>query len=199
MTTVDTHVPYVTGWSGEHPLPARTVVSPGGVSYADPDLDRAARDDDGILWELCTGTRTGRPRHTDLHPQRQRHAMERLLCAVCATPADRRPGLGMLWLLPLLDSPPHGAWDGVLTSIPPLCADDAELASRHCPQLRAGHVRLRVREAGRVGVRGVLHPRPGEPGPPDSDALVLDGSPDLPFVVARQLVRELRRCTVIPP
>lgn len=66
-----------------------------------------------------------------------------------------------------------------------------------CPRLRKGHVRLRVREADLIGVRGTLHPRPGALGPPDSDALVRHDSPETPFVIARQAVRELRRTTVV--
>ncbi|MGP4089640.1 hypothetical protein [Streptomyces sp. KR55] len=56
---------------------------------------------------------------------------------------------------------------------------------------------LRVKEAEQIGVRGTLYPRPGDPGAPIDDALVLYDSPDLPFIVARQIVRELRRCTVV--
>lgn len=66
-----------------------------------------------------------------------------------------------------------------------------------CPRLRDGHVRLRVREAGAIGVRGTLHPRPGAPGTPGRGAPVLRRSPGLPFASARQVVRELRHLTAI--
>ncbi|MFF5020246.1 hypothetical protein [Streptomyces sp. NPDC001165] len=78
-----------------------------------------------------------------------------------------------------------------------MCEVRAERAPRLCPRLREGHVKLRVREAEPIGVRGTLYPRPGEHGEPDTDALVLYDSPDLPFVVAHQAVRELRRTTVV--
>ncbi|MGW1157762.1 hypothetical protein ACWD48_05950 [Streptomyces sp. NPDC002519] len=72
-----------------------------------------------------------------------------------------------------------------------------EQAPRLCPMLRQGHVKLRVQEAESIGLRGTLYPRPGEPDKPDEDALILYDSPHLPFVVARQAVRELRRITVV--
>ncbi|MFD7409333.1 hypothetical protein ACFV7R_43425 [Streptomyces sp. NPDC059866] len=56
---------------------------------------------------------------------------------------------------------------------------------------------LQVKEAEQIGVRGTLFPRPRETGAPVHDALVRYDSPDLPFIVARQVVRELRRCTVV--
>ncbi|MEU9480736.1 hypothetical protein [Streptomyces sp. NPDC048191] len=104
----------------------------------------------------------------------------------------------MLWLLPLPDDDmPGNGWEGLRTAVPPVCTVDADRAPKLCPRLRDGHVLLRVKEAELIGVRGTLHPRPGEPGLPTEDALVLFDSPDLPFVVARQVVRELRRCTVV--
>ena len=109
----------------------------------------------------------------------------------------RRDEHGMLWVLPLLDAAVDTHWEGVHSAIPPLCAACAETAPRLCPRLREGHVQLRVREAEPIGVRGTLHPRPGGQDAPDPDALVLYDSPNLPFVVARQAVRELRRTTVV--
>ncbi|MET8696939.1 hypothetical protein ABZV65_30865 [Streptomyces bauhiniae] len=190
-------MPYVLPRTGELGPPARVTVTPAGVRYHDPALDETSRDDDGALWEVRAGAPTGPPAYTaELHPARQREAMENLLCAGCREPADRGPD-GMLWLLPLLGAGPDTRWEGVRTAIPPMCAACAEVAPTVCPVLGDGHVELRVREADLIGVRGTLHPRPGEPGDPDPDALVLHDTPDLRFVVARQAVRELRRVTVV--
>ncbi|MET9776168.1 hypothetical protein ABZ023_18240 [Streptomyces sp. NPDC006367] len=188
--------PYVTPWTGETTRPAPVTVTASGVIYTDPVQDGLARDLDGVLWTLCAGAATGRPEYAaELHPERQRAAMENLLCAGCkGTPA--RDERGMLWVLPLLDDT-DGPWEGVHTAIPPMCEQCAEAALLLCPRLRDGHVQLRVREAELIGVRGTLYPRPGTPGTPDPDALVLFDSPDLPFVVARQAVRELRCTTVV--
>ncbi|MEU7322695.1 hypothetical protein ABZ682_19385 [Streptomyces griseoviridis] len=65
------------------------------------------------------------------------------------------------------------------------------------PGLREGHVKLRVLEAEQIGVLGTLYPSPGTPGEPQADVLVLYDSPNLPFVLARQAVRELCRTTVV--
>jgi hypothetical protein len=70
-------------------------------------------------------------------------------------------------------------------------------------------VKLRARRAEEIGVRGTLYRRPGElessadpatpwkPVPTDLGALVLYDSPDARFILAREAVRELRKCTVI--
>lgn len=189
--------PYVIPWTGERTLSAPLTVTATGVAYADPVQDALARDVDGVLWTLCGGTATGRPEYAaELHPERQRTAMEKLLCAGCKQPAARDER-GMQWVLPCFGEVEPSCWEGVRSAIPPMCAACARTAPGLCPVLRRGHVELRVREAELIGVLGTLHPRPGEPGEPDPDALVLIGSPDLRFVVARQAVRELRRCTVI--
>ncbi|WP_405554365.1 hypothetical protein [Streptomyces sp. NBC_01171] len=189
-------MPYVLPRTGELGPPVPVIVTPAGVRYADPARDRAGRDPDGVLWEVREGTPTGPPAYTaELHPARQREAMERLLCAGCRESADRGPD-GVLWLIPLLGASPDTRWEGVHAAIPPMCAACAELAPRVCPVLRDGHVTLRVREAEPIGVRGTLHPRPGQPGEPDPDALVPYDSDAMPFVVARQVVRELCQVTV---
>ncbi|MFF8953903.1 hypothetical protein ACF09I_34655 [Streptomyces sp. NPDC014940] len=191
-------MPYVLPRTGELGPPIPVTVSPHGVSYPDPGQDAACRDPYGVLWEAREGTPTGPPAYlAELHPARQREAMEGLLCAGCREPADRN-ALGMLWLLPLLGAPADTCWEGVRSAIPPMCAACATLAPAVCPVLRDGHITLRVREAELVGVRGTLYPRLGELGTPDPDVLVLTDSDVMPYVVARQAVRELRRITVAP-
>ncbi|MFF8991168.1 hypothetical protein ACF09H_14715 [Streptomyces sp. NPDC014983] len=187
--------PYVTPWTGEAKVPTSVVVNASGVAYTDPVHDALARDPDGTLWELRGGAAAGRPDYADFHPERQRSTMDRLLCAGCNGPAARDKR-GMLWLLPLLDTV-TSSWEGVRTAIPPMCETCAEETPLLCPQMREGHVKLRVQEAELIGVRGTLHPRPGEMCVPDPDALILYDSPGMPFVVAREAVRELRRTALI--
>ncbi|WP_331746688.1 hypothetical protein OG923_33930 (plasmid) [Streptomyces halstedii] len=191
--------PYVIPWTGENTSAAPVRVTPAGVAYADPVVDALQRDLDYVLWDVCGGTATGRPAYTaELHPERQRTAMEGFLCAACKKPAarDRR---GMAWVLPLPQNGPECTrWENVRTEIPPMCTGCVKTVPRRCPRLRAGHVELRVRQAERIGVRGTLHPRPATPGlRAERGVLVLDDSPDLPFVVARQVIRELREVTVV--
>lgn len=189
-------VPYVIPRAGEiisHPTP---VITPAGVHYADPAQDRLHRDLD-TLWEQCTGTPTGPPQHTaELHPARQKKAMEELLCGGCQAPAARHSD-GMTWVLPLYDDTPPANWDGIHTTIPPMCTPCANTAPQWYPRLREGHVELHVREADHIGVHGTLYPRPDHPETPDPHALVPYNSPDLPFIVARHVVRELHRTTLI--
>ncbi|MEU7086793.1 helix-turn-helix transcriptional regulator [Streptomyces achromogenes] len=195
-------VPFVVEWTGETRSPAALVMTPQGIAYANPGVDVASRVDD-VLWEARVGTRTGRPRHAVLHPARLRDVMQELRCAGCKGLPDRTAD-GVPWVLPLLaDEAPGGGWEGVLTSIPPMCQDCASAATTLCPWLSDGYVKLRVRQAEHVGVRGNLYRRPGESETSpelvltDVDTLVRYDSPDLPFVVAREPVRELRECTVI--
>ncbi|WP_328491288.1 hypothetical protein [Streptomyces zaomyceticus] len=173
------------------------MTSARGITYADPEQDDRHRDIDGVLWVVCAGSATGGTEYAkELHPDRQCTAMDLLLCAGCKLPAARNKR-GMTWILPLLDDATDTVWEGVQTAIPPVCEVCADLAPQACPVLRDGHVELRVREAEVIGVRGTLYPRPGQNHSPDPDALVLYDSPDLPFVVARQLIRELRDVTVV--
>lgn len=189
--------PYVTPWSGEDTSPGDVMVTASGVTYANPVQDALARDLDGALWTLCRGETSGKPEYAaELHPERQKSTMDGLLCAGCNKPADRNAD-GMLWVLPLLDEAADTGWECVRAAIPPMCQACADQAPRMCPVLREGHVKLRVLEAEPIGVRGTLYPRPGESAAPQEDVLVLYDSPDLPFVVARQAVRELRRITVV--
>ncbi|MER6109357.1 hypothetical protein [Streptomyces hirsutus] len=187
--------PYVTPWTGEAIAPLPVTVTTVGAAYEDPVADAIARDQDGVLWAVCRGMATGKPEYAaELHPERQKATMEGFLCACCRKPAAR-DDRGMLWVLPFLGEPE--SWEGVQSAIPPMCEQCARTVPRLCPELREGHVQLRVREAELVGVRGTLYPRPDRPGVPDPDALVLYDSPGLPFVVARQVVRELRQVTVV--
>ncbi|MFJ9434893.1 hypothetical protein ACIRQY_35370 [Streptomyces sp. NPDC101490] len=189
--------PYVVPWKGETVLSPTVQISRFGVEYARPALDSACRDRDQILWAVCGGEPDGGPAYArELHPERQQEAMDGLLCAGCVG-EPTRDSSGMLWVLPLLDFAGNTVWEGVRTVIPPLCQGCADHAKAFCPRLREGYVELRVGEAEPVGVMGTLHPRPGQQGRPDHDALVLYDSPDMPFTIARQSVRELRRTTVV--
>ncbi|MCG7523836.1 hypothetical protein MHW47_05155 [Streptomyces sp. OfavH-34-F] len=195
--------PFVLPWAGETVLPATLRTDHDGVSYVDPDVDRAHRDDDGVLWEAWGGRQTGARIYTRLQPDRQHRAMRLLLCATCGRSAGRTAE-GMLWLLPLLDGPPAEgtSWEDVQTTVPPSCEECADRVTLQCPWLRDGYVRLRVREAPMIGVRGTLYPRTGEPGPPEDDVAVRYDSPDARYVVAQHAVRELRLVTVeavVPP
>ncbi|MFE0773358.1 hypothetical protein [Streptomyces sp. NPDC058861] len=174
-----------------------TLVGSYGVAYTDPFKDTFHRDADGILRAICEGPRTGGPAHArELHPYRQREAMERLLCAGYSGPPSRDER-GVLRVLPLLDDADDPTRGCVQTVIPPMCDPCKTKATQACPRLRDGHVELRVKEAEKIGVWGTLYPPAGVEGEPVPDALVLFNSPDEGRVIARRPVRELRDFTVV--
>jgi hypothetical protein len=185
-------VPYVGAWTGEHLLPAQVVQRVGGIGYADETL--TDRDGSGVLWlRMASRIGTGRPLFNQLHPLRQRRAMRRLLCQVCAQPADRTDQ-GVLWLIPLgADGP--GWPEGMVTVQPPLCQPCAHASVRMCPALRQEHVAVRA-HAPLCGVTGLRYQRgPREPYPVDEPTEVFDHrDPRTSWVQATQLARSLDQC-----
>ncbi|MGK5531893.1 hypothetical protein [Streptomyces sp. URMC 129] len=192
-------VPYITAWSSEQRLNALVIAHPRvGIGY--PDETVADRDAHGVLW-----TRTdcrpgqGRPEFGRVHPLRQRRAMRKLLCQICAAPADRTDQ-GVLWLL----GDDRTDWPGwperMAATHPPVCLPCARVAVRACPFLRRNYVAVRVRDSRIAGVHGVRY-RPGWPFPEVADGgdgiLLPYDHPDIPWVRAAQLIRELRGCTIV--
>lgn len=189
--------PYITTWSAEEDLPYRLVERTGhGIGYAD-ELS-TDRDAQGVLWQrAAVRHETGRPEFGKVHPLRQRRAMRRLLCQVCAGPADQA-GDGILWLLrDYRNDWPH--WpEGMACVEPPICVPCVALSLRLCPALRRGAVAIRVRESPIAGVRGALY-RKGTFGPVAVEAANLPyDDPDVHWLVASALIRELRGCTFVP-
>jgi hypothetical protein len=186
-------VPYITSWSGERP--SRTpVVANGSRGIAYQRERRSDRDAHGVLWTRCVrAPGVGEPEFGKVHPYRQRQAMRQLLCQVCGRPADRTEQ-GILWLM----GEPERAWSGKdSTGQPPVCLRCAGPASRVCPHLRRGLLAMRVRHAPIVGVWGLLH-RAGRHGPVGVGAAALGyDDPRVRMLQARQLMRDLRDCTVV--
>jgi hypothetical protein len=187
-------VPYAVLWSGEHVEETPVIERRGlvGVSFADESVvDR----DRGVLWERAAwGPGQGRPDFGKLHPLRQRRAMHRLLCQVCAQPADADEGA--LWLLAEDQVTARGWPRSVDTAHPPLCPPCALASTRVCPWLRNGYLaaRARSRVCGvfgtryRIGIRGLVA---------IDDAFVSFNDPAIRWTVATQLARTLRDCTVV--
>ncbi|HVK24516.1 MAG TPA: hypothetical protein VM677_24420 [Actinokineospora sp.] len=118
--------------------------------------------------------------------------MRKLLCQVCAGPADQ-DGDGILWVLKdHRDDWPDWPNDMGVTE-PPICAPCLIAASRACPALRRGHVAVRAGRADVAGVLGTVH-RPGDP--PSANTLVPLDDPSIRWILAAQLARRLRHCTL---
>jgi hypothetical protein len=191
-------VPFIAAWSGE-PRHRRTIVysGRGGIGFADETPED--RDQYGVLWlgrALAQGT--GRPQYGDVHPARQRVAMEHLLCQVCGRPAarDRR---GWLWLL----EDARGDWRGwpndLLTTHPPVCLPCAGEAVRMCPHLIDRSVAVRVRDSQVCAVYGRIWASSafGYPVRTENRGVVAYSSPAARWVLAAQLVRSLHGCTIV--
>lgn len=196
---VDRHIvaPYVTAWSEEPAPPVVLVERPGaGIAYQDEVM--ADRDSQGVLW-FRTPFRPGqgRPEFGRVHPARQRRTMLRLLCQVCAGPADKSEG-GVLWLL----QDHHEDWplwpNGMGVTEPPICVACLRLSVRLCPALRKGAAAVRVRRCPLVGVYGILYRSGGHRPVPMEEAFVAFRDPAIRWTRAMSLVRELTDCTTIP-
>jgi hypothetical protein len=188
--------PYITSWSAEQDLPSKLVERQGfGISYADELF--GDRDEKGVLWQRAAlRHEVGRPEFGKVHPSRQRRAMRKLLCQVCARPADRNED-GVLWLLRNYRDDWPGWPDGMACTEPPVCVPCVALSLRLCPALRRGAVAVRVRQFEVAGVRGALY-RSGPVAPIAVEAANLSyDDPDVHWLVASALIRELRDCTIV--
>lgn len=189
-------VPYITTWSAEQTLDSQ-VVQRGlsGIGYADELL--IDRDDRDVLWtRMSSRLGEGRPQFRRVHPVRQRRAMRRLLCQVCAQPADRNDQ-GVLWLLRDHREDWSGWPENMVNTYPPVCLSCARLSIRTCPALRRGYVAVRAHRFPFVGVYGVRY-RAGHPYPiPAEGAVVTYDDPAIRWTCAAQLARSLRDCTIV--
>lgn len=205
-------VPYITARHGEEgEVAAMLGVLPGGRGLCYLDEGPRDRDGRGVLWARCTqalegGEPADRPRWREVHPSRQRETMESLRCQVCVRPANRTP-LGFLFLetLPAESDTTVDRYEGVLTAQPPLCLEHAQAAAEQCGHLaKKGAVALRVRVPRLYGVIGAFY-RNGTHGPEPVDVSENVGSRSLsyrdrrwtPWILASQLVRELRGVTIV--
>ena len=192
-------VPYIGQWSGEELLPTQIIQHPrGGIGYADETL--MDRDGWGVLWaRTASRIGIGKPLFKALHPLRQRRAMLRLLCQVCARPADRNEQ-GQLWLLPEQPDYEPGWPEDVPVTLPPVCLSCARLSVRMCPALRPTFIAVRAHS--RVcGVHGVRF-RPGRFFPrlaseDEDDGVCCHEDPAIDWVLATQLARSLHDCAFV--
>jgi hypothetical protein len=188
--------PYIMAWSAEQDPPVMLVECPGGgIAYQDETV--ADRDRNGVLW-FRTPFRPGqgRPEFGRVHPLRQRRTMQRLLCQVCAGPANQTED-GVLWLLKdhREDWP---SWpNGMGVTEPPICLSCVEVSLRLCPALRKGAAVVRAGSFVVAGVHGTLY-RGGHRLVTVGAATVAFEDPAIRWVRAVSLVRELQDCTVLP-
>lgn len=187
--------PYVTAWSEEKPPPRVIVERPGvGIAYADETI--TDRDSNGVLWHrLPSRPGAGRPLFGKVHTPRQRRAMRKLLCQVCAGPADQTDD-GVLWLLKdHRDDWPN--WPEMMgVTEPPVCVECVRLSVRLCPALRHGAALVRARRYPVAGVSGDLYacdPTPVVVG----DINVSFDDPAIRWVLAMNLARELHDCRIL--
>ncbi|WP_198358389.1 hypothetical protein [Streptomyces fildesensis] len=191
-------VPYMAAWSAEQRIVRTLLCGKGGIVYADEQPHD--RDSRGALWIGTTlGQGRGRPEFARTHAQRQRRCMRALLCQVCGGLADRSEQ-GVLWLVEDDEGRAEEAnWpEDLVTVHPPICVPCAHQSLRLCPHLaERGSVAVRVRESAVEGVYGQLY-RSSRHSPVQvrQDTVFYD-SPEIRWVLAAQLTRTLRGCTVV--
>ena len=182
-------VPYVAMWSAETEERPKVIETSRGVGFADERI--LDRDTHGVLWTRMTmAPGRGKPLFAEIHALRQRRAMQRMLCQVCAGPADMSDDDGALWLLS--DESVEGVKDEPLTvAEPPICAACAEQSMRVCPRLRQGRSLLRAQLAPVVGVHGAIY-APAIQGPRLIDVRAVGfAEPAITRTVASKLLRQL--------
>ncbi len=196
-------VPYVTAWSGEREVSrAQLLLDTGGLRYRSEHSED--RDCLGGLWERWTGDYgDGAPLWRAVNSERQRTAMEHLRCQVCAGPASRT-SKGVLFLEGGRTSAAAARLEEGTVAQPPLCLPCAPVARRQRPHLRRRCIALRAKKYPVWGVLGAVYTARRPLGPRPTDQLVLDaevpvayGTPALRYVLASQLLRELRRVMVV--
>jgi hypothetical protein len=191
-------VPYISSWSTEELAPCDVVEVRGiGIAYADETL--LDRDTCGVLWfRALNRPGRGRPRYDTVHPLRQRRAMRRLLCQVCASPADRNED-GVLWLLKDHRTDWSGWPDNMTVTEPPICAACVPISSQLCPALRRGSVTVRARTYPVHGVNAQLY-KSSHRGPVlTGQDIVGYTDPTIRWARATELVRRLHDCTILDP
>lgn len=189
-------IPYIATWSEEVRDDRDLQVDTRGISYLPPRP--ADRDDRGVLWVRRSSRQgQGRPDLGGVHPQRQRRAMELLLCQVSGHPADVDER-GVLWLL----EDHRGEWpdwpNGLETTHPPISRPCVGPSLRGCRHLQRGAVMVRVAESIVTGVRGRLWNIDPRTRAVSAKVEILEfDSPLLPWMQASQLVRTLDGCTIV--
>jgi hypothetical protein len=192
-------VPYIGSWTGEANCSTQVVRRPdNGIGYLDETI--LDRDQWDVLWtRIGSRVGVGNPLFKKLHPVRQRRAMSRLLCQVCAQPADHTEH-GTLWLVPGDEVGGWADWPEQMTTIhPPLCLACARISVRMCPALRSGSVAVRAHSRLR-GVNGVVFEPAGRyPGLAVTDRaeVIPYEDPEVAWVQAVLLARLLYNATVV--
>jgi hypothetical protein len=191
------YTPYIASWSEEETPPSQVIERPGrGIGYLDETV--YDRDSRGVLWlRAYSRPRHGEPLFAKVHPLRQRRAMRRLLCNVCAGPANRTKD-GILWLLKDHRTDWPGWPEHMAATEPPVCLPCARRSIRMCPALRReGAAAIRVRHAPISGVHGTLFCCDDELPTATEETTIAYGDPRLRWLRAAKLVRELTECTIV--
>jgi hypothetical protein len=140
QTHKGTPVPYIAAWSAEQAtdiargvLMVRANPFTGRQQLRYRDEHPLDRDRHGIVWHrVAWAPGQGRPLFAEIHTLRQRRAMSRVLCQVCAGPGEVWMTPALLWNDHLAE---HGSAVPYATNDPPVCRRCALLAATHCPEI----------------------------------------------------------------
>ncbi|MYR55500.1 hypothetical protein GTY54_04305 [Streptomyces sp. SID625] len=143
----------------------------------------------------------GRVLYACMDPLRQRECMEKLLCQICAQPAETSAGTVFVDRQRRDEDQP-AQLDRITTDMPPVCPTCLPLSLRHCPFLRRDEtVRvLLVRKSVISGVSGTLYRvQKDQWVPSEEDSYSSYNRPRYPGMLAQRLYRKLRGVTVVDP
>jgi hypothetical protein len=188
------------------PAPDNLIIRDSGpgryrLHYADEDpRDRDAR---GVLYARVgwnplgdNGMPTGEPQWKFMHPHRQLHTMQNLLCQVCAQPARTR--IGLIFLTGPRDEDPTQT--EILTNQPPVCAKHVRTVAALCPHMEKRPMVFLAQSAPMYGVGGVVYGRLFRGGlqvVARPDFAVPYGDSSLTTFLASQMVRRIRSFRVL--
>ncbi|MEU2361813.1 hypothetical protein ABZ616_13955 [Streptomyces noursei] len=191
--------PFVIAYDDEQgsPLADLTIEFTPTPRLAYKDMQPDDRDRRGVLWaRVDRGSLKGRPIFAAMNSERQRECMYDLLCQVCAEPASRNEQ-GWLFLDWRMQQDPPTWPEGSLTNMPPLCEACARVAVEQCPNSDR-FVPLRVKLPRLWGVSGIAYTWTGTTWLSNDEIPWLRyGDEGLNAVLASQLVRELRKVTIV--
>ncbi|MER5549424.1 hypothetical protein ABT072_45270 [Streptomyces sp. NPDC002589] len=133
----------------------------------------------------------GEPIYDRVHPLRQRHVMQNMLCQVCAQPVERDEH-GWPWLLE--DHRGERGWpEDEVTTHPPVCPACQPVSALQCRHLRGDVVSVRVGRVLTDGVYGKLH----LPGRPPKMTILFAGDAQLPWILGGQAAATLADVTLV--
>ncbi|MGW1157761.1 hypothetical protein ACWD48_05945 [Streptomyces sp. NPDC002519] len=185
-------VPFIAAWSDERVQLPPVLGTQGGIALQGHPCDAA-----GVSWKpWLEQPGVGEPEYGVVHGPRQRLAMWRLLCQVCARPVVRDNKLGWPWLLE--DHRGEQGWpEREVTTHPPVCPECQPVAAIQCTPNRGNFVAVRVGRVLADGVYGQMYAPARHPTPVGKKTVLFAGDARLRWVLGGQVAATLLDVTIV--